>query len=74
MLFYDKLEAFIKKYYTNELIKGSLFFGLGFNFIFSYPFIEYFYGLNLVIELFYLFYLSEAFLFLRFILIPILSF
>jgi hypothetical protein len=29
---YDKLEAFIKKYYTNELIKGSLFFiGLGFN-------------------------------------------
>ena len=25
-IIYDKLESFIKKYYTNELIKGSLLF------------------------------------------------
>jgi hypothetical protein len=39
---YQKLEAFIRKYYTNELIRGVvLFIGLGLYFLFTL-FVEYF--------------------------------
>jgi hypothetical protein len=71
---YDKLEAFIKKYYTNELIKGSLFFiGLGLIYFLVTLFIEYFLWLKPSYRtfLFVLFILVEAFLFFRFILIPV---
>lgn len=71
---YDKLEAFIKKYYTNELIKGSLFFiGLGLIYFLVTLFIEYFLWLKPSYRtfLFVLFIIVEAFLFFRFILIPI---
>lgn len=71
---YDKLEAFIKKYYTNELIKGSLFFiGLGLIYFLVTLFIEYFLWLKPSYRtfLFVLFIIVEAFLFFRFILIPV---
>ncbi|TWI01170.1 hypothetical protein IQ05_00739 [Flavobacterium tiangeerense] len=71
---YHKLEAFIKKYYTNELIKGSLFFiGLGLIYFLLTLFIEYFLWLKPSYRtfLFVLFIIVEAYLFFRFILIPI---
>ena len=71
---YQKLEAFIKKYYTNELIKGSLLFiGFGLLYFLFTLFIEYFlwlkpFGRTL---LFWIFIGVEVFLLFRFILFPI---
>jgi uncharacterized membrane protein (DUF485 family) len=39
---YQKLEAFIRKYYTNELIRGVLFIGLGLLYFLFTLFVEYF--------------------------------
>lgn len=71
---YQKLEAFIKKYYTNELIKGGLLFiGFGLLYFLFTLFIEYFlwlkpFGRTL---LFWIFIGVEVFLLFRFILFPI---
>jgi hypothetical protein len=71
---YQKLELFIKKFYMNELIKGSIFFvGLGlFYFLFTL-FVEYFLWLKPVGRtfLFWLFIGVELFLLFRFILFPV---
>lgn len=71
---YQKLELFIKKFYTNELIRGIIFFiGLGlFYFLFTL-FVEYFLWLKPIgrTVLFWAFIGVEVFLFLRFILFPI---
>ena len=69
-----KLEAFIKKYYTNELIRGSLFFiGLGLIYFLFTLFIEYFLWLKPIGRtiLFVFFVVVEAFLFIRFVAFPI---
>lgn len=71
---HQKLEAFIKKYYTNELIRGSIFFiGLGLMYFLFTLFIEYFLWLKPQGRtfLFWFFISVEAFLLLRFILFPI---
>ena len=71
---YQKLEAFIKKYYTNELIRGVLFFiGLGLLYFLFILFIEYFLWLKPVgrTVLFWAFVGVEVFLLLRYILFPI---
>lgn len=71
---YQKLEAFIRKFYTNELIRGIvLFIGLGLLYFLFTLFIEYFLWLKPVGRtfLFWSFVGVEAFLFLRFILFPI---
>ncbi|VXB37138.1 Glutamyl-tRNA synthetase [Flavobacterium sp. 9AF] len=73
-IIYQKLEAFIKKYYWNELIKGTILF-IGFGllyFIFTFL-IEYFLWLstNGRTFLFWLFILVEVFLLFRFILFPL---
>jgi hypothetical protein len=71
---HQKLEAFIKKYYTNELIRGVIFFiGLGLIYFFFTLFIEYFLWLKPQGRtlLFWFFITVEAFLLLRFILFPI---
>ena len=71
---HQKLEAFIKKYYTNELIRGVIFFiGLGLIYFLCTLFIEYFLWLKPQGRslLFWFFITVEAFLFLRFILFPI---
>ena len=69
-----KLEAFIKKYYLNELIRGSLFFiGLGLIYFLFTLFVEYFLWLKPIGRtiLFVLFVIVESFLIVRFVAFPI---
>ncbi|KAF2519020.1 hypothetical protein E0W68_07110 [Flavobacterium salilacus subsp. salilacus] len=71
---YQKLEGFIKKYYTNELIRGSIFFvGLGLLYFIVTLLVEYFLWLPQGgrTALFWVFIGVEAFLLLRFILFPL---
>jgi len=73
-LIYSKLEGFIKKYYTNELLRGFLFFvGLGLLYFLFTIFLEYFLWLKPMARtlLFFVFILVELFFLLRFILFPI---
>ncbi|MCM0665465.1 hypothetical protein [Flavobacterium tyrosinilyticum] len=71
---YQKLEAFIKKYYTNELIKGILLFtGFGLLYFLFTLFVEYFLWLKPLGRtfLFWLFVGVEVFLLVRLILFPL---
>jgi hypothetical protein len=73
-LIYQKLEAFIKKYYTNELLKGViLFVGFGLLYLFFTLFIEYFLWLKPTGRtiLFWTFVGVELYLLSRFILFPL---
>ena len=73
-LIYKKLEGFIKKFYTNELLKGIIFFvGLGLIYLLFTLFIEYFLWLKPTGRtfLFWIFIAVEAFLLSRYILYPI---
>lgn len=73
-LIYDKLEAFIKKYYANELLKGLIFFiGLGLLYLLFTLFVEYFLWLKPTGRtiLFWAFIAVEVFLLFRFIMFPI---
>ncbi|MDX1278691.1 DUF4175 family protein [Oceanihabitans sediminis] len=68
-----KLEAFIRRYYTNELIKGSiLFFGIGLLYFLFTLLIEHFLWLSPIGRtiLFWLFVAVEALLFIQFIALP----
>jgi hypothetical protein len=66
-----QLEAFIRKYYTNELIRGVVLF-IGFGLLFSFhAFVEYFLWLKPMAGCFVLdFWVSKCY-FLRFIVFPI---
>jgi hypothetical protein len=71
---YHKLEAFIRKYYTNELIRGTVFFiGLGLLYLLCILFIEYFLWLRPIgrLVLFLIFITVEVGLLVRYILFPI---
>jgi len=71
---YQKLELFIKKFYTNELIRGIIFFiGLGLLYFLVTLFVEYFLWLKPMGRtlLFWTFIGVEIFLLFRFILFPI---
>ncbi|KAF2082502.1 collagen-like domain-containing protein [Flavobacterium sharifuzzamanii] len=71
---YQKLEAFIKKYYTNELIKGILLFtGFGLLYFLFTLFVEYFLWLKPLGRtfLFWLFVGVEVFLLVRLIIFPL---
>ena len=73
-LIYNKLESFIKKYYTNELIKGIIFFiGLGLIYLLFTLIVEYFLWLKPAARtvLFWTFVLVEVLLICRFIFFPI---
>ncbi len=73
-IIYRKLEAFIRKFYTNELIKGIIFFfGLGLLYFLFTLSIEYFLWLkpNARTVLFLVFILVELVLLIRLILFPI---
>ncbi len=73
-LIYNKLEGFIKKYYTNELLKGIIFFiGLGLIYFLVTLFVEYFLWLKSFWRslLFWSFVLVELLLIARYILFPI---
>ncbi len=70
----QKLEEFIKKYYTNELIKGTiLFFAIGLLYLLITLLVEYFLWLNPLgrLLLFWTFILVELGLFIRFIAFPL---
>ena len=71
---YQKLEDFIKKYYTNELIRGILLFiGLGLLYLILTVFVEYFLWLQPVARtfLFWIFIAVEILLLVRYIVFPI---
>ena len=71
---YQKLELFIKKFYTNELIRGIIFFiGLGLLYLLLTLVVEYFLWLKPMgrTVLFWTFISVEIFLLFRFILFPI---
>jgi len=73
-IIYQKLELFIKKFYTNELIRGIIFFiGLGLLYFLFTLFVEYFLWLKPIgrTVLFWTFVGVEIFLLFRFILFPI---
>ena len=73
-IIYKKLEGFITKYYTNELLKGIIFFvGIGLMYFIFTLIIEYFLWLKPTARtiLFYTFVLVELFLFFRFICFPL---
>ena len=70
----EKLHQFVRKFYTNELIKGTiLFLSLGFLYLFFILFIEHFLWLKPTARtvLFLFFVLVESYLLFRFILAPI---
>ncbi|MDP5105486.1 MAG: hypothetical protein NWQ31_04870 [Polaribacter sp.] len=69
----QKLHQFTRKYYLNELIKGTiLFLSLGFLYLFFTLFLEYFLWLKPTARtiLFWVFIIVEVFLLIRFIVIP----
>lgn len=73
-IIYSKLEAFIKKFYTNEIIKGSLLFiGIGLLYFIFTLLVEHFLWLSTAGRtiLFWLFITFEIFLLFRFILFPL---
>ena len=73
-IIYQKLETFIKKYYTNELIRGVLFFvGLGLLYFLFTLFVEYFLWLKPMGRtiLFWVFVGVELFLLVRYIVFPV---
>lgn len=73
-IIYEKLEAFIKKFYVNELLRGIIFFiGLGLLYFLFTLFIEYFLWLKPAARtfLFWSFVAVEVFLLIRFIFFPI---
>ena len=70
----QKLEEFIRKYYTNELIKGAiLFFAIGLLYLLITLLVEYFLWLNPLGRriLFWAFVFVELGLFVRFIAFPL---
>lgn len=70
----QKLETFITKYYTNELIRGTiLFLAIGLFYFLLTLLIEYFFWLNSTWRgfLFWSFVLIEGILFARFIVFPV---
>jgi len=72
----NKLEQFIKRFYTNELLKGSiLFLAIGLLYLLLTLFVEYMLWLNPMARtiLFWVFVLVEAGLFVKFIANPILK-
>lgn len=70
----SKLEEFIRRFYINELLKGTiLFFAIGLLYFMATVFIEYMLWLNTTVRsiLFWLFVLVELALFIKFIAIPL---
>ncbi len=70
----NKLQEFIKKYYTNELLKGTiLFFAIGLLYFMVTLFVEYMLWLNPTARtiLFWTFVIVELGLFIKFIAIPL---
>ena len=72
----DKIEKFIRRYYLNLLIKGSLLFGAGFLILLvSISLLEFFRYFNTTVRfvLFYGFIAFNAYVFFRYVLFPFLG-
>ena len=70
----EKLEAFVRRYYFNELIKGSiLFFSIGLLYFLATLLVEHFLWLNRIGRtiLFWIFVIIELALFVKFIVTPL---
>lgn len=70
----QKLEQFVRRYYTNELLKGAiLFFSIGLLYLLVTLFVEYMLWLNPAARtiLFWTFVVVELSLFIKFIAIPL---
>ncbi|GAA4268769.1 DUF4175 family protein [Hyunsoonleella aestuarii] len=70
----SKLEQFIRKYYTNELIRGGiLFFAIGLLYLLFTLFIEYVFWLSITARsvLFWVFIAVELTLLIKFVFIPL---
>jgi hypothetical protein len=70
----NKLQQFIKKFYTNELLKGTiLFFAIGFLYFLVTLFVEYMLWLSPIARtlLFWVFIIVESALFIKFIIFPL---
>ena len=73
-IIYQKLEDFIRKFYTNELLRGTIFFvGIGLLYFIFTLFVEYFLWLKPTARtvLFAAFIIVELFLLFRFICFPL---
>ena len=73
-IIYQKLEDFIRKFYTNELLRGIIFFvGIGLLYLIFTLFVEYFLWLKPTARtvLFSTFIIVELFLLFRFICFPL---
>ena len=73
-IIYSKLEQFVKKFYTNELLRGTIFFvGIGLLYFLFTLFVEYFLWLKPTARtvLFWTFIVVELFLLSRFIVFPL---
>lgn len=71
---HEKLKSFLKRFYTNEIIKGGIFFVLfGLLYFFLTLFIEYFFWLEPQLRtfLFWSFIFIELLLLFRFVVVPI---
>ncbi|GHA38865.1 ATPase [Salinimicrobium marinum] len=72
----NKLEAFIRRYYLNELLKGAIFFvSIGLLYFLITLSLEHFFWLNSTKRqiLFWSFVLVEVLLFVKFIIVPLLK-
>lgn len=72
----NKLDRFIRRYYLNQLIKGSLFFGAGLVTLFIlFIIFEHFgyLGTDVRFLLFYGFLFFNLFIFIKYVLIPLLG-
>lgn len=72
----QKLESFYKKFYLNQLIKGTiLFFSLGFLYFIFTLLVEYLFWLNPLMRtvLFWVFVVVELFFIIKFVAIPVLK-
>ncbi|MFN3943183.1 MAG: DUF4175 family protein [Flavobacterium sp.] len=75
-IIFEKLEIFIRKYYSNQLLKGTLLFlAFGLGYLLFTAFVEYFLWLPTSVRtlLFWLFVVVEVSLFLFLILWPLLK-
>ena len=75
-IIYDKLDEFIRKYYKNQLIRGLLYSaGIFLSFYLLVTLLEYYGQFNITIRtiLFYFFVVSNLFVLIKLVIIPILK-
>lgn len=70
----EKLNEFIRKYYKNQLLRGGIYsVGLALLFFITFAFAEYYghFGTSVRTALFYLFIITNGFIFIKYIAVPL---